>query len=145
MKESYIVEMGSSRPRPWDKVPLYVIGAYFFEDCSRPDSVWGRYFVQLDRFLSSDEDYRKIFKTKSVHSFFPSMVTAEPVDDVYIQFKTIVQLRECAGECCKLVEINPDKDRFMTCSRCRKVQYCSAACQKADWKRHKTPECLPGK
>ncbi|THH20277.1 hypothetical protein EW146_g1035 [Bondarzewia mesenterica] len=27
--------------------------------------------------------------------------------------------------------------RLMLCSKCRKVRYCSSACQKADWKKHK--------
>ena len=29
------------------------------------------------------------------------------------------------------------------CSRCKVAIYCSAECQKADWKRHKNGECLP--
>ena len=28
----------------------------------------------------------------------------------------------------------------MKCSRCHAIRYCSRACQRADWKRHK-PEC----
>ncbi|KAF5333184.1 hypothetical protein D9611_002806 [Ephemerocybe angulata] len=30
------------------------------------------------------------------------------------------------------------KPKLMFCAKCREVRYCSAACQKADWKRHKT-------
>ena len=30
----------------------------------------------------------------------------------------------------------------LTCGRCRRAHYCSVACQKADWPRHK-PECRP--
>ena len=30
--------------------------------------------------------------------------------------------------------------RLLTCSRCRRVKYCTSACQKADWKDHKA-EC----
>ncbi|KAI0067004.1 hypothetical protein BV25DRAFT_1878026 [Artomyces pyxidatus] len=28
--------------------------------------------------------------------------------------------------------------RLLSCSRCKKVKYCSGACQRADWKRHKS-------
>lgn len=32
--------------------------------------------------------------------------------------------------------------RLLACSRCKTVAYCSPACQKSDWKRHK-PTCMP--
>ena len=31
---------------------------------------------------------------------------------------------------------------FKHCSRCKQASYCGAACQNADWKRHKT-RCAP--
>ncbi|KAA1470752.1 hypothetical protein DENSPDRAFT_858545 [Dentipellis sp. KUC8613] len=34
------------------------------------------------------------------------------------------------------------KPKLMACKACKKVQYCSAACQKKDWKAHK-PKCTP--
>jgi hypothetical protein len=32
----------------------------------------------------------------------------------------------------------PGKPKLLVCSRCRGVKYCSAQCQKADWKMHKS-------
>ncbi|PWW71923.1 hypothetical protein C7212DRAFT_109027, partial [Tuber magnatum] len=43
------------------------------------------------------------------------------------------QEEEMAGKCrvCRKTE------NLMRCGRCKKVEYCSGACQKVDWKEHK--------
>lgn len=43
------------------------------------------------------------------------------------------------GECCAKCGAQ-GKPKLLVCSRCKKIKYCSALCQKADWKRHK-PLC----
>lgn len=50
----------------------------------------------------------------------------------------------CFGSgCCNTSKKN-SQDPLMKCSRCKIAQYCSAECQKNDWKKHKS-ECLPKK
>lgn len=43
---------------------------------------------------------------------------------------------------CLRCECAADERRFGVCGRCRTAVYCSVACQRADWKRHK-PLCQP--
>ena len=127
--------------RSWDKVPLYIIGSYFQRERSQPNSVWNEYFIALDENLSCDPDYQKLFWTKFPPTFFDN-VTQSNVDADQ-RFQAISQLKVCASESCKQVELtNNDKGKFKTCARCRNVWYCSPECQKADWKRHKVSECL---
>ena len=43
-----------------------------------------------------------------------------------------------------LVAASPTVDggRLQMCGRCKTARYCNAACQGADWARHKTPDCF---
>ncbi|KAF8535830.1 hypothetical protein BDD12DRAFT_796758 [Trichophaea hybrida] len=54
----------------------------------------------------------------------------EPVGDLGAAMK---RTNRCFG--CRKEE--EDGAKLMTCSRCKVVRYCSATCQKADWKKHK--------
>ena len=42
--------------------------------------------------------------------------------------------------CAHCGEVEPMMGDFKRCSRCKKIHYCSSACQKAHWKTHK-PTC----
>jgi hypothetical protein len=54
------------------------------------------------------------------------------------------KLLEIDQPCCTACERvqRRDEPAFKRCARCRKVLYCSEACQKTDWEQHK-PACVP--
>ena len=45
-----------------------------------------------------------------------------------------------ASRCVSCGRTRADAGSLMRCGGCKKIEYCSAACQKADWKKHK-PAC----
>eukprot|EP00978_Attheya_sp_CCMP212_P020661 scaffold59410_cov66-Attheya_sp.AAC.3 len=49
---------------------------------------------------------------------------------------TMVKLSQCLGPGCTHGESNP-KSKLQICSQCQVAKYCSSACQRSDWKRHK--------
>jgi len=49
----------------------------------------------------------------------------------------VVTLECCRPDC----KVSASETKLAQCARCRTVTYCSAACQKADWKRHR-PTCV---
>jgi hypothetical protein len=57
-------------------------------------------------------------------------------EEVWVSVFDKMKLRE--GPKCSQCKNPPSGDgKLQVCSRCRKVQYCSRDCQKADWKEHK--------
>ena len=38
--------------------------------------------------------------------------------------------------------VAPDGEKLQACGRCKTVRYCNAECQRADWARHKLPDCV---
>ncbi|KAI0029521.1 hypothetical protein K488DRAFT_32981, partial [Vararia minispora EC-137] len=75
-------------------------------------------------------------------------VVISPSDDGFL----VEQIRECIVrppepvcwnvECRALSQDPSLAQNLKTCSRCRVATYCSASCQKANWKSHK-PDCHP--
>ncbi|TFY57180.1 hypothetical protein EVG20_g8639, partial [Dentipellis fragilis] len=49
--------------------------------------------------------------------------------------------RDPAAHKCSMCRVK-GKPKLMACKACKKVRYCSAACQKKDWKAHR-PKCTP--
>ena len=45
-----------------------------------------------------------------------------------------------ACEYCLVVA--PDGEKLQICGRCKTARYCNAECQRADWARHKKPDCF---
>ena len=43
-------------------------------------------------------------------------------------------------DCARCYKLPPGEESFPQCAKCRRVRYCGAECQKADWPRHKV-EC----
>jgi len=43
---------------------------------------------------------------------------------------------------CRGCDVSKLESALKKCSRCQRQYYCSSACQKADWKRHKKEECF---
>jgi len=38
--------------------------------------------------------------------------------------------------------VAPEGEKLQMCSRCKTARYCNVECQRADWARHKDPDCL---
>jgi hypothetical protein len=55
------------------------------------------------------------------------------------QIKKDAQKRGCANPSCPLDAAAQAGTKWLQCSGCRAVVYCSSTCQRADWKDHKTP------
>lgn len=58
-------------------------------------------------------------------------------------FRTMLRTPSTDGVPKLCFHCGKDETTSKRCSRCKVVVYCSAECQKKDWKRHKKGECLP--
>jgi len=50
-------------------------------------------------------------------------------------------LRRCGNSLC--VKVETRRKEFKVCNRCKKIGYCSADCQRKDWKREHKKQCHP--
>jgi hypothetical protein len=88
------------------------------------DDDFVRMDFRLDE-LSTDAEWVQIAKQQAASS----AATAAPAAMAKRRVVSSLQ-RVCAAAMCS-------KDGTLRCSRCKNQYYCSAACQKADWKTHK--------
>jgi hypothetical protein len=54
------------------------------------------------------------------------------LDEMYKEVKSITRTGVCHNCSC-----TPERSKMLTCGRCGDANYCSRACQKSDWQRHK--------
>ena len=54
------------------------------------------------------------------------------LDEVYKEVKSITRTGICFNCSC-----TPERSKMLTCGRCGEANYCSRACQKSDWPKHK--------
>jgi hypothetical protein len=65
-------------------------------------------------------------------------VNIESVKSSKIMLKSINKDFILQRQCCQCSKIDdPTELKFMVCSRCKIVYYCSQECQKLDWQKHK--------
>eukprot|EP00984_Skeletonema_dohrnii_P008859 scaffold3301_cov141-Skeletonema_dohrnii-CCMP3373.AAC.3 len=94
---------------------------------------WGRVY----EFYNADEH--------TLVSYFRNRIDCNCLDDKdkHKEVRSIEKTGICCNcnPLCPLPERKLERDATMSCDHCKLVTYCSLACQKNDWKRHKQP-CL---
>ena len=70
-------------------------------------------------------------------SFFKKRISCSCLDGMYKQVKSMKKLGICYNFYCTLPYCRAERNLMKSCSGCRSVNYCSRACQKMDWLRHK--------
>jgi len=74
-------------------------------------------------------------------SYFRNRINCKCLDDKHKEVRYIKKIGICCNPLCPLPERKLERSATMSCDHCKLVTYCSLACQKNDWKRHKQP-CL---
>ena len=59
------------------------------------------------------------------------------LDEKYKQVNSTTKMGLCRNPMCSLPDRIVGRSSMLYCTRCRSVNYCSSACQKADWSEHK--------
>merc|ERR1719401_989759 len=88
---------------------------------------------------SKNDDWLDLFKKgrdlhdrKSLVRFYHERTPCSCLDEMHAELRSLTKTGVCR-HCDKRAEYRA----LLDCSRCRSVHYCSAECQKADWKDHK--------
>mmetsp|Transcript_7910 Transcript_7910/g.11908 ORF Transcript_7910/g.11908 Transcript_7910/m.11908 type:complete len:464 (+) Transcript_7910:45-1436(+) len=79
-------------------------------------------------------DVHKLAK-KAISSIFQDTADGKEAEEKFEAGLHRMQLRRCANPECRKLETK--KNQFRKCGSCRRVVYCSTACQKNHWKQHK--------
>jgi hypothetical protein len=98
-----------------------------------------------DRLLELNEKARALTKSKNkiVVAYAKELLGIEKAPSISTEKYTQLYSRDSVVQKCFTCQKAADKDTVMKrCSKCRKAYYCSVACQKKDWNKHKL-ECKP--
>lgn len=89
-----------------------------------------------------------VFKADNFHNLVPTIDFTEILSSIrfvgkspYLPRFDSPQAPRLCFRCCAS-KSSPEGTELLGCGRCKWVTYCSAGCQKSDWKRHKKGECL---
>ncbi len=111
----------------------YASIAYFFEQhiaCNlrkdRPTMNWPK----INELYFDPDEHTLI-------SFFKKRISCSCLDGMYKQVKSVKKLGICYNLDCPLPYCRAERNCMKSCSGCLSVNYCSRACQKMDWPRHK--------
>ena len=74
---------------------------------------------------------------RTIVSFFKNRIECNCLDAEYDKVKDMPKMGICANIHCKLPRRRVERSKLHCCSKCRQRDYCSRACQKADWSCHK--------
>ena len=70
-------------------------------------------------------------------SFFRKRIPCKCLDERYKEVKSITKVGICNNPSCSLPDRTAERSKMLSCTRCRRANYCSRECQKAAWPLHK--------
>ena len=70
-------------------------------------------------------------------SYYRKRIPCICLDKKYKEVKSVKKMGWCHNPNCSHPGGMVERSKMFSCARCGEVNYCSAACQKANWKRHK--------
>ena len=81
----------------------------------------------------------EVFKSDmhTLVSFFRKRIPCKCLDKRYKEVKSITKMGLCHNRNCSLPDRMVERSKMLTCTRCRRANYCSRECQKAAWPLHK--------
>ena len=69
--------------------------------------------------------------------YYRKRIPCTCLDEKYKEVKSIKKMGKCHSPKCSLPGRKVERSKMFYCTRCGEANYCSVACQKSDWKRHK--------
>jgi hypothetical protein len=90
--------------------------------------------------MSAAKTYELLFLDhRTIVSFFKNRIECTCLNEEYEKVKGMPKMGICSNVNCKLPKrrVERSKGKLHCCSKCRQRDYCSRACQKADWSNHK--------
>ena len=89
----------------------------------------------------ASHDWEKIAEVKcdehTLVSFFRKRIPCKCLDESYKEVKSITKMGLCHNLSCSLRDRTAERSKMLSCTRCRRANYCSRECQKAAWPLHK--------
>ena len=69
--------------------------------------------------------------------YYRKRIPCSCLDEKYKEVKSMKKMGMCCNSNCNLPDRMVERRKMFSCTGCRVSNYCSVACQRADWKRHK--------
>ena len=98
----------------------------------------------MDGYLSdlSDLSTMKLYdiiqaNDKMILTYFRKRTSCSCLDEKRKEYKGVKKTGKCCNDQCPLPERVAERSSLLYCTACKLVQYCSAECQKVNWKYHK--------
>jgi hypothetical protein len=85
--------------------------------------------VKLVELLRADEH--------TLVSYFRKRIPCSCLDQKYKEVKSIKKMGRCTNSTCSHPYRMVERSTMLSCTRCRRANYCSPECQAQDWTRHK--------
>eukprot|EP00984_Skeletonema_dohrnii_P009870 scaffold3800_cov87-Skeletonema_dohrnii-CCMP3373.AAC.2 len=70
-------------------------------------------------------------------SFFRKRIPCKCLEKRYKEVKSITKVGICNNPSCSLPDRTAERSKMLSCTKCRRANYCSRECQKAAWPLHK--------
>jgi hypothetical protein len=131
---SMLLASGTQRILDGDKkiAQLYASLACYFED----------YMAVCLHKTRAAPDASKLMDLQSVDdhtlvSYYRKRIPCACLDQKYKEVKSVKKMGRCYNPSCSHPGRKVERSKMFSCTRCGVANYCSAECQRADWKIHK--------
>mmetsp|Transcript_5930 Transcript_5930/g.8426 ORF Transcript_5930/g.8426 Transcript_5930/m.8426 type:complete len:288 (+) Transcript_5930:144-1007(+) len=74
---------------------------------------------------------------KMILTYFRKRISCSCLDETRKEYKGVKKTGKCCNDQCPLPGRVAERSSLLYCTACKFVQYCSAECQKVNWKYHK--------